>query len=144
MDSVAGQLADRRYAKRSLAAADHGIVAARVRPGHQAIVVNVSAHGVLIETAHRLLPGTPIEMHLQTPAHHVAVPGHVLRCSVCALDASRIQYRGAIRFDRELPWFTPVTTHEYSVPDHSALARAHATRTDPSARNIHDDSTRKH
>ena len=143
MDSNSA-LAERRYGKRSLAEADHGIVAVRVRPGHQAIVVNVSVHGVLIETAHRLLPGAPVEMHLQTSEHRVTMPGRVLRCWVCALGASRIQYRGAVRFDRELSWFLPVRTHEYLVLTHSALARAHATRPDLSARNTHDSSTRKH
>jgi hypothetical protein len=38
----------------------HGIVSACVRPGYRARLIDVSAGGALIETSHRLLPGTSV------------------------------------------------------------------------------------
>jgi len=54
----------------------------------------------------RLLPGATVELHLQPeggPPH--LVRGRVLRCCVARLHANIVSYRGAIAFDRDLPWF---------------------------------------
>ena len=42
---------DRRLAARTSAVSELGILQARVRPGHEASVIDISAHGALIETA---------------------------------------------------------------------------------------------
>jgi hypothetical protein len=55
-------LFERRLTKRRQSVAEHGIESARVRPGIDAAVVNVSAAGALLETRHRLLPGTAIDI----------------------------------------------------------------------------------
>jgi PilZ domain-containing protein len=97
--------AERRRLRRLERFEDHRIVSTRVRPGHHARIVDVSAAGVLIETAYRLLPGTSVELQVETEKTHTRVRGEVLRCAVAGLRADVVSYRGAIRFDRHLPWF---------------------------------------
>lgn len=96
---------DRRGTRRLEAFDQHRIVSACVRPGHRARVIDVSASGALIETAHRLLPGTPVELHVETRTDRANVRGRVLRCAVVRLRPTWVCYRGAIAFDRHLPWF---------------------------------------
>jgi hypothetical protein len=95
---------DRRRMRRHRAVEEHGIVSARVRPGHGAQVIDVSAGGALIETTHRLLPGSVVELHVDRGGHHACVRGRVLRCAVVRVRPASVAYRGAIGFDRDLPW----------------------------------------
>jgi hypothetical protein len=99
---------DRRRSRRASDAAEHGIVRARVRPGHAAVVIDVSPDGVLIETAHRLLPGTTVDVHLESEERRESVRGRVLRSAVARVRASGIAYRGAIRFESALTRVLPV------------------------------------
>jgi len=108
---------DRRSTRRLHRIEEHGVVATRVRPGHRAHLVDVSAAGALIETSHRLLPGTTVELHLETETTHTRIRGRVLRCSVVRVRPSSVCYRGALAFDRDLPWFVddtgrPADNHE--------------------------------
>jgi hypothetical protein len=96
--------ADRRHARRRLDADDHGIVSTRVRPGHRAKLIDVSAGGALVETTHRLLPGTSVELQVETRSDLTNVRGRVLRCAIVLVRPSWVCYRGAIEFDRRLPW----------------------------------------
>lgn len=107
-------VADRRQSRRRHRADEHGIVATRVRPGHRATVVDVSAGGALLETHHRLLPGASVEIHMETVDRRVSIRGRVLRCTVFRLRPSSVCYRGAIGFDWLLPWF--VETDGYAIP----------------------------
>jgi len=107
---------ERRLTPRQHSAAEHGIVSARVRPGIDAAVVNVSAAGALIETSQRLLPGTSIEICFDQDKRLPAVRGKVLRCTVTHLLPDQVCYRGAIVFDRRLPWLAENRVHGYSVP----------------------------
>jgi hypothetical protein len=95
---------DRRQTPRHRHADDHGVVSMRLRPGHLAKLVDVSAGGALIETSHRLLPGTSVELHLETGSDRTSIRGRVLRCAVVRLQPSWVCYRGAIGFERHLPW----------------------------------------
>jgi len=95
---------------------EHGFVAAHVRPGHQADLLNVSASGVLIETTYRLLPGSRVELRMDRRHGPITIRGQVLRCSVSRLQP-QVVYRGAIAFDRDLP--SPHEDDGYSVPDSS-------------------------
>jgi hypothetical protein len=97
---------ERRAARRLDQPVEHRIVAARVRPGHDVALIDVSAGGALIETDRRLLPGSVVDLQLATRDAQVAVRGRVLRCSVSRLRAHSVSYRGAIGFDRHLPWFS--------------------------------------
>jgi hypothetical protein len=76
---------DRRGTRRLEAFEEHRIVSACVRPGHRARVIDVSAGGALIETSHRLLPGSSVELQVETNAERASVRGQVLRCSVVRL-----------------------------------------------------------
>jgi hypothetical protein len=97
---------DRRHKSRRTGVDEHGIVQASIGPAHDASVIDVSAEGTLIEATHRLLPGTCVELHLVSATEGTEIiRGRVLRCCVTQLTANGIRYRGAIAFERELPWF---------------------------------------
>jgi hypothetical protein len=105
---------DRRRVRRHKHVEDHGVVSVRIRPGHPAAVVDVSAGGVLIETSHRLRPGHGVELHMETKSRRASVRGRVLRCAVAQVRPSYVCYRGAIGFDAPLPWL--VEDEGYPVP----------------------------
>lgn len=96
---------DRRGMRRLEALEAHGIVSACVLPGHRVRLIDVSAGGALIETSHRLLPGTSVELQVETGTDRASISGQVLRCAVVRVRPTWVCYRGAIAFDRHLPWF---------------------------------------
>jgi hypothetical protein len=102
---MTGDANERRGTKRLAALDDHRIVSACVRPGHRARLIDVSAGGALIETSHRLLPGTSVELQVETGTDRASIRGQVLRCAVVRVRPTWVCYRGAIAFDRHLPWF---------------------------------------
>lgn len=102
--NVKAPIVDRRRTPRRRAVEEHGIESARVRRGVQVAVVDASAGGMLVETPQRLLPGMPLEIHLERDRRVSTVRGRVLRCAVVRLTASLVCYRGAIGFDEHLPW----------------------------------------
>jgi hypothetical protein len=105
---------DRRRGKRQPAGC-RGITSARIRPGHAALLIDLSAGGALVETGRRLLPGTRVELQLIGPDDRASIGGTVLRCSVSALAPDSVCYRGAIQFDR--PLATPQRVDgEYELP----------------------------
>jgi hypothetical protein len=93
----------------------HDIVAAKVRPGRPVAIVDVSEGGALIETVHRLLPGTCVELHMETTERSATLRGRVSRCTVARVHASSLSYRGAIVFDGHLPWFADDDAAGYLV-----------------------------
>ena len=117
---------DRRRARRRRTIEDHGIVSARVRPGREASLLDVSAGGALVETTYRLLPGSPIQLHIATNERRVSVRGGVLRSAVVGVRATGMWYRSAIGFDHLLSWFVDGEAGGYGVPRaeiHSACSR---------------------
>jgi hypothetical protein len=120
---------NRRRASRLEPHEDHGIVSVRIRPGHAARIVDVSASGVLLETAHRLLPGTVVDLHVERPHHERAsIRGRVVRCTVAGVRATSLSYRGAIAFDRQLPWLAAAGCAIHNAePRAAASHRAPAT-----------------
>ena len=131
-EHAGGERSDRRRARRRQTIHDHGIVSARVRPGRQALLLDVSAGGALVETTCRLLPGSPIELHVATHERRASVRGCVLRCEVVGVRASGMCYRSAIGFDRLLSWFVDGEADGYGVPGAESRSarpsRADATR----------------
>ena len=95
---------DRRANARVSAAHGSDMPPARLRPGRTAHVVDLSAGGALIETDCRLMPGARVELHLGEPSDRVAVTGRILRCQVSTVERERIRYRGAVAFERRLPF----------------------------------------
>jgi len=102
---MTGDAPERRVMRRLEAFEEHRIVSACVRPGHRARLIDVSAGGALIETSHRLLPGASVELQVETASDRTSVRGQVVRCAVVRLRPTWVCYRGAIAFDRHLPWF---------------------------------------
>src|SRR5262245_31328387 len=96
---------DRRVNRRHRRVQEHGIVRARVRPGHAVTLLDVSAGGALVETEYRLLPGTSVELQVETESKSACMRGRVMRCAVARVRPDSTCYRGAIAFDRYLPWF---------------------------------------
>jgi hypothetical protein len=107
---------DRRRSRRRAAVEAHGIIRARVRPGDEVSLVDVSAGGALIEAGHRMLPGACVELHLRREAADEVVKGRVLRCSVARLCGNAISYLAAVAFDRALAWFAEDASSGYSLP----------------------------
>ncbi len=115
METTVTEPLESHRTQRSESPHEHGIVSARVRPGLEVTVVNVSSGGALIDAAHRLLPGSGIELQLSTRERHVSMRGRVLRCSVARLYASQLCYRAAIGFDRHLPWLVEIDRGGYGL-----------------------------
>ena len=103
MDSSVRHVTERRLARRMTAIAELGIRQAKVRPGHEAAVLDISSNGVLIETSLRLIPGRQIELLIERGSQVTPVRGRVMRSQVARLQPSRVSYRGAIGFDNRSP-----------------------------------------
>jgi hypothetical protein len=106
---------DRRATRRHSRVQEHGIVRTRVRPGIAVTLIDVSAGGVLVEGEHRLLPGSCVELQVESESRRACLRGRVLRCAVVRVRPDSISYRGAIVFDRYLPWFGD--EDGYAVPN---------------------------
>lgn len=114
---------ERRKSPRRRTVAEHGIETARVRPGREASVLNVSNGGMLIETLHRLLPGTTIEVQLWLADRRTSISGCVVRSTVACLRLGPVLYHGAVAFDRPLALFPHVDG--YVVPSPNATENRH-------------------
>jgi hypothetical protein len=93
--------------------------AARIHPGREVIVVNLSCHGALVEGVWRLRPGARVELEMELSAQQAIVRGRIERCYVASLGhQSGIRYRAAIRFEAPVPFAPPGDLLDgYFVPD---------------------------
>jgi hypothetical protein len=107
---------ERRRSRRRARPEEHRIVSARVRPGYDVSVIDLSAGGALVESERRLLPGAPVELHLRSDQRSEIVRGHVVRCAVARVRANAVGYRGAIAFDHNLLWLVDEAVPGYVVP----------------------------
>ena len=107
---------DRRSDPRFSHVDDHGIVAARIRAGADVAVLDASAGGALLETTQRLRPNASVEVQLSTADAQVVARGRVIRCLVSRLSPGVVWYRGAIAFDRGLPWMPIASRTEFALP----------------------------
>ncbi len=103
MDPAFWPLNDRRQAAR-LSSPSHGIVRARIRPGHDAVVLNLSSRGILLDTARRLLPGTVVDLSLERAQATDVVRARVCRCIVAAVAPNRVRYQAALGLEKTLDW----------------------------------------
>lgn len=100
---VIPELPERRQHRR-YRGEDRGVRFARIRPGHDVSVIDVSASGMLVESTHRLLPGSAVDVRFSNDRHSAQmIRGRVVRCGVIHLQANAIGYRAAIAFDRHMP-----------------------------------------
>jgi hypothetical protein len=103
----------------------HGIVQARVRPGYDADVVDVSRSGALIETMQQLRPGSAVDLQFVTDDRRIVMRGQVVRCHVFKIAGAGVSYRGAIAFDHLLPWHPGTAARsEYPVLDEAERGRS--------------------
>lgn len=104
-------VADRRQAPRFDPERSGWKPDALLRPGFPIRIVNMSSHGVLVETATRLRPGRAAELQLCDASGddaRVLVRGRISRCRVTALEP--LQFEGAIEFDIPVNPVRVVTT----------------------------------
>ena len=95
-------LRERRASPRRTHRECRWLVAARLRPGREVHVLDLSSGGALVEAGVRLMPGAPFVLHLVgvDDSRHT-IRGIVLRCHVSAVDESAgVRYRAALGFDR--------------------------------------------
>jgi hypothetical protein len=107
---------DRRGEPRFSSIDDHAIVAARIRAGADLCVIDASAGGALVETTQRLRPNGSVDLQLSTADTQVVARGRVTRCQVSRLSATIVWYRGAIAFDRALPWIASPGRTDAALP----------------------------
>ncbi|MEP7310082.1 MAG: PilZ domain-containing protein [Acidobacteriota bacterium] len=97
---------ERRDTPRRAPPEDYAFVAARIRPGYDVEVVDMSSGGVLVESRHRLMPGSTVELYLRREKQPATVVrGQVVRCHVVRLGENMVRYHGAIAFERYLRTF---------------------------------------
>lgn len=99
---TSGRVERRRHVRRPVA--DLGWSrAARLRPGLEAAVMDLSLGGARVETGTRLRPGMKAVLQLTTTDGESRVSGEVVRAWVSAIHADRgVLYGGALRFDRAM------------------------------------------
>jgi len=95
-------MSDRRRSPRRTPASDEPLSQVRLRAGRQLQVINVSDSGLLVEGGMRLLPGTHVDVHLITAEGRLLMRSRVVRAFVCRVCRDRIEYRGAIVFERSV------------------------------------------
>ena len=93
---------ERRRAERRVPGGEDPLARVRLRAGRELAVVDVSPVGALVEGDARLLPGTHVDVHVLTAEGRVLVRSRVVRACVSALWSDRVQYRGALAFDRQV------------------------------------------
>jgi hypothetical protein len=80
---------------------------ARLRPGREALVVNLSRGGACVDAASPLRPGHPVDIRLTLSDWHWHGEAQVLRCQVSALPREqKVRYRAGLAFS------TPVAGEE--------------------------------
>jgi PilZ domain len=100
---------DRRRQPRRCGVDEHGVQSARVRPGIDVRLIDVSSEGAAIETAYQLLPGRRLTLQLSFATCVLAVRSAVLRCVVSHASIDRIVYRGGLAFEQRLQWIVDTT-----------------------------------
>ena len=97
---MTGGRVERRRHPRRLAADLTWLRAVQLRPGLEALLVDISPGGALVETATRLRPGMKTVLRLSTTDGELRAPGEFVRAWVTAILPDRGPiYRGAVRFD---------------------------------------------
>ena len=99
---------DRRAAARVRFAGGVLPPAARIHPGRDVIVVDLSRAGALVESFWRLRPGARVDLQIDVDGGDPTVRGRVERCYVASIDdPGGVRYRAAIRFDGPVPFAPP-------------------------------------
>ena len=105
--------AERRRTVRFAVALTNSAVCARIRPGHDVRLIDVSAGGVFVQNVVRLLPGHSVDLLITTDERRAATRGLVMRSVVTHVSRSAIWYRSAIAFEHLVPWLSDVRDVQY-------------------------------
>jgi hypothetical protein len=76
--------------------------AARIRPGHDVQVIDLSSLGALIQSTARLVPNSHVELRFGGDGSRPTVRGRIVRSYVSAIHADVVFYRSAVAFDQRL------------------------------------------
>jgi hypothetical protein len=96
-------IAERRCAARQVFRGGHLPPAARIRPGRDVIVVDLSSIGILVEGPWRFRPGSRCDLQLGSSSPPVEIRARVLRCFVARLERfAPVRYRTAMAFEGRL------------------------------------------
>ena len=81
-------------------------IAATLRPGNSAVLVNLSTGGALVHSERPLRPGSRVHVQLRSAGSVSRVAAQILRCGVASIGSSGVTYAGALKFDSpcDLPW----------------------------------------
>ena len=93
---------ERRAWPRSRPPRDHVTQMARVRPGRDVQVLDLSTGGALIEGHARFVPNSMVQLRLKGGGGAVHLCGRVVRCYVSGLDSGRVLYQAGVAFDEHL------------------------------------------
>jgi len=91
----------------------------RVRPGHEAALINLCTLGALIELRRPIAPGLRVDVQLTQNTARLIVRALVLRCSVRAIAALEgVTYEAALLFDETCDFGRAATARDgYRIPD---------------------------
>lgn len=102
-----------RYDAHTLAAP----VVCRVNPGHEVQLANVSAVGARVESTFPLLPGRPLQLHVQTRGRRLVIETRVAWCSVTGVTPSRgVRFAAGLAFARWIDLATELAARARPVP----------------------------
>src|SRR5262245_54696455 len=103
MRAFAGVVSNRRAETRYPAAAVPEITGLRTSPGDEAMLVNVSATGLLIESPQRFAPGQRVAVHFEGTLPTRNMKARVVRCQVAVISGKgNLRYQTAMAFDERL------------------------------------------
>ena len=97
---------ERRGSGRMLFAGGYLPPAARIRPGREVVVVDLSSGGALVEGPWRFRPLSRCDVHLHLAGKDLQLRARIVRCTVARLERLEpVRYRTALAFDQvvELP-----------------------------------------
>jgi hypothetical protein len=93
---------DRRRVPRRVPDAGEALARVRLRAGRELNVIDVGAHGALVQGEGRLLPGTHVDVHVIGAEGRQLVRSRIVRAFVAELTGERVIYRGALAFERAI------------------------------------------
>ena len=116
MEALVGPLTERRRAVRHRRGLEEGgLLQVRIRSGHPAVLLNISAGGALLESESRSAPGTAIELIFEERDRQFAIKGRVLRSAVTRVISDGVSYEIAVAFDSHL-WSPTGPGAGYLIP----------------------------
>ncbi len=93
--------ADRRAAPRWSVNELPWQIACRITPGHDVLIVNISAVGMLVESDAPLFPRRNVTLHLARSSQSLSLHGTIVRGYLAALDPTRgPTFRAGIAFEQ--------------------------------------------